>query len=77
MSQIELSETGRSELERYLSREKTNVRNIKRAQILLKSVDGWSAARIVETFGDSIGGAGLQPNQMAMTLFSLVDSQFK
>jgi len=53
MAKIELSEAERSELERYLSRGKTNARNIKRAQILLKSADGWSAARIVETFGIS------------------------
>jgi len=53
MTKIELSEGERSELERYLSRGKANARNIKRAQILLKSADGWSVARIVEIFGTS------------------------
>ena len=53
MYKIELSERERTELESYLNRGKANARNIKRAQILLKSADGWSAARIVETFGSS------------------------
>ena len=53
MPKIELSEAERNEVERYLSRGKANARNIKRGQILLKSADGWSAARIAETFGTS------------------------
>jgi transposase len=53
MYKIELSESEQTELENYLKRGKANARNIKRAQILLKSAEGWSLKRIVETFGTS------------------------
>ena len=50
---IELSEEERAELEIYMRRGKANARNMKRAQVLLKSGEGWSIARIAETFGVS------------------------
>jgi transposase len=53
VSTIELSEAERTELDRYVSRGKANARNIKRAQILLKSAEGWTIERIAETFGSS------------------------
>jgi transposase len=50
MYKIELSEAERTELERFVRRGKANARNIKRAHILLKSVDGWTLEQLVETF---------------------------
>jgi transposase len=47
---INLSEAERSELAHFLGRGKANARNIRRAQILLKSAEGWSIARIAETY---------------------------
>jgi transposase len=54
MKKIQLSETERNEVDRYLRRGKANVRNIKRAHILLKSAEGWSIERIAETFKTSL-----------------------
>ena len=50
---IELSEAEREELAGFMRRGKANARNIKRAQILLKSAEGWSIARLTETFDTS------------------------
>lgn len=50
---INLDEQEREELERFVRRGKANARNITRAHILLKSAEGWSMARIAETFAVS------------------------
>jgi transposase len=49
----ELREDERTELERFIRRGKANARNITRAQLLLKSGEGWRIARLAETFGVS------------------------
>ncbi len=54
MNKIELCEAERSELESYIRRGKANVRNLKRAHILLKSAEGWTIERIAEAFGTSL-----------------------
>ena len=53
MKKIQLSEEERGQLESFMGRGKANARTIKRAQILLKSGEGWSLERIAETFGIS------------------------
>lgn len=50
---IELSKSEREELEGFNGRGKANARNIKRAHILRKSAEGWSIARIAQTFKTS------------------------
>jgi transposase len=50
MYKIELSEAERREMERFVRRGKANARNIKRAHIVLKSAEGWTLERLVETF---------------------------
>jgi transposase len=49
----ELREDERTELERFIRRGKANARNITRAQLLLKSGEGWRIVRLAETFGVS------------------------
>ena len=41
MHKIQLNEAERSEVEHYIRRGKVNARSMKRAQILLKSEEGW------------------------------------
>ena len=53
MNKMELNEEERGQLEGFIGRGKANARTIKRAQILLKSGDGWTIERIAETFGVS------------------------
>jgi transposase len=54
MIKIELSEAERKEVEGFVRRGKANARNITRAHVLLKSVEGWSLERIAETYGVSV-----------------------
>ncbi|SRR5579859_634844 len=53
MQRIELSEKERAEVEGFIRRGKANARNIVRAQILLKSWEGWTIERLSETFAVS------------------------
>jgi transposase len=50
---IELKVEEQRELEGFVRRGKTNARTIKRAQIVLKSAEGWSIQRIADSFGVS------------------------
>jgi transposase len=50
---IKLNVEDQEELEGFIRRGKANARTIRRAHLLLKSVEGWSIERIVETFGVS------------------------
>ena len=50
---LELTAEERAEVEGFIRRGKANARNIIRAHILLKSADGWSIARLAETYGVS------------------------
>jgi len=50
---IKLSDEERAEVEGFIRRGKANARNVTRAHILLKSAEGWSIARLAETFGVS------------------------
>lgn len=50
---IELSAAERSKVEGFIRRGKVNARNITRGHLLLKSAEGWSIARIAETYGGS------------------------
>lgn len=50
---IKLKTEEQAELEGFVRRGKAKARIIKRAQILLKSADGWTIQRIAETFGVS------------------------
>lgn len=50
---MNLTNEERSELESFIRRGKANARNITRAHSLLKSAEGWSIARIAETFAVS------------------------
>jgi transposase len=50
---MNLTDEERSELESFIRRGKANARNITRAHILLKSAEGWSSARLAETFAVS------------------------
>jgi transposase len=47
---VTLSESERGQLWTSVHRGKTNARTLKRAQVLLKVDDGWTAAEIVEAF---------------------------
>jgi transposase len=47
---INLTKEERVKVERFIRRGKANARNITRAHILLKSAEGWSIARIAETY---------------------------
>jgi transposase len=50
---IQLSEDERQEVEGFIRRGKANARTLTRAHILLKDAEGWSIARLAETFGVS------------------------
>ena len=50
---INLTEADRAKVEGFIRRGKANARNITRAHILLKSAEGWSIARIAETYNVS------------------------
>ena len=50
---IKLKAEDQEGLEGFVRRGKANARTIKRAQILLKSAEGWSIERIAATFGVS------------------------
>jgi transposase len=47
---IELSEEERDEVERFVRRGKANARNITRAQLLLKSAEGWSLTQLAALY---------------------------
>jgi transposase len=51
--QVKLSDEERKELQRMVSRGSEAARAIRRAQILLKSEEGWSERAIAEAFGVS------------------------
>jgi transposase len=50
---IELSDEEREQVEGFIRRGKAKARAITRGHILLKSADGWTIARIAETYGVS------------------------
>jgi transposase len=50
---LELSEDERKTVEAFVRRGKANARNITRAQVLLKSAEGWSIERIADSYGVS------------------------
>lgn len=50
---IKLTDEERAEVEGFIRRGKANARNVTRAHLLLKSAEGWSIARLAETFGVS------------------------
>ncbi len=50
---IQLKADEQEELAGFVRRGKANARTIRRAQILLKSGEGWSIERIADTFGAS------------------------
>lgn len=50
---IALSEEERKRVEQFIRRGKASARTIARAHVLLKSAEGWTIARIVETYGVS------------------------
>jgi transposase len=52
-SQLSLSETERTEAQRFVRQGKTNARTLTRAWVLLKLADGWDEAKIAETFAIS------------------------
>lgn len=47
---IELSEEERQEVEGFIRRGKANARTLTRAHVLLKDAEGWTIARLSETF---------------------------
>ncbi|MBZ0303377.1 MAG: helix-turn-helix domain-containing protein [Anaerolineae bacterium] len=47
---IQLSEEERQEVEGFIRRGKANARTLTRAHVLLKDADGWTIARLSETF---------------------------
>jgi transposase len=47
---IQLTEEERSEVEGFIRRGKANARTLTRAHILLKDAEGWSIARLAQTF---------------------------
>lgn len=47
---IELNEAERQEVEGFIRRGKANARTLTRAHVLLKDAEGWSIARLAETF---------------------------
>lgn len=51
---VTLSEDERSQLWTTVHRGKTNARTLKRAQVLLKVADGWTAAETAEAFDVSL-----------------------
>jgi transposase len=51
---VTLSEDERSQLWTTVHRGKSNARTLKRAQVLLKVTDGWTAAEIAEAFDVSL-----------------------
>ena len=52
---VTLSEDERGQVWTVLHRGKANVRTLKRAQVLLKVADGWSASEIAEALEVSVG----------------------
>lgn len=50
---IHLSENERTRVRDFLRQGNTNARNVKRAEVLLKSDEGWGDAHIAETLGIS------------------------
>ena len=50
---IGLTGAERQEVERFIRRGKSNARTLTRAHILLKDAEGWSIARLAETFNVS------------------------
>jgi transposase len=47
---VELSEEERQEVEGFIRRGKANARTLTRAHVLLKDAEGWTIARLSETF---------------------------
>ena len=52
-AKLSLSETERSEAQRFVRQGKANARTLTRAWILLKLAGGWDEAKIAETFAIS------------------------
>jgi transposase len=52
-AKLSLSETERSEAQRFVRQGKANARTLTRAWVLLKLADGWDEAKIAETFAIS------------------------
>ena len=50
---LSLSETERTEAQRFVRQGKANARSLTRAWVLLKLADGWDEAKIAETFAIS------------------------
>lgn len=50
---LSLSETERTEVQRFVRQGKANARTLTRAWVLLKLADGWDEAKIAETFAIS------------------------
>jgi DNA-directed RNA polymerase specialized sigma24 family protein len=50
---IQLSEEERQEVEGFIRRGKANARTLTRAHVLLKDAEGWTIARLSETFNVS------------------------
>jgi hypothetical protein len=47
---LSLSETERTEAQKFVRKGKVNARSLTRAWILLKLADGWDEAKVAETF---------------------------
>ena len=52
-AKLSLSETERTEAQRFVRQGKANARTLTRAWALLKLADGWDEAKIAETFAIS------------------------
>jgi len=50
---LQLTDEERTEVEGFIRRGKANARSVSRAHILLKSAEGWSIARLAETYSVS------------------------
>ena len=52
-AKLSLSETERTEAQRFVRQGRANARTLTRAWVLLKLADGWDEAKIAETFAIS------------------------